>query len=359
MMFLDANAFYWYYGRQELGFTSTTQQVDRKALCAFLDRRTDLSIPSSVYMEVIVHFRDDAPKLRNIIQFISKKNLRIYNNSLNYCCDPNEFAYLSFMSDSALCLYAHNLLKKKIAVEASFATLFFEVLRLLYLEYRKKADMDLTEKQKGILMYHCGEQWKNEILQKSKAIFENALVQGYAANEEEKSLKLSYIDELNDACIYISLFIELLKNYEDENVDLVKVLRSKYGQMVLQGFDIDVKDKMTMQGLKTEFCSDVTYLKYAQTRIAKIIRKHRYTKMQCDYVQNVLFPAWMENGQKLRKNDIFDMLCVGVLDYQHTPSTLAPIDTTSYLVSFDGKMRKFLNANSSASKRIIDQYVTD
>ena len=56
MIFLDANAFYWYFGREKLFAQPSTPKHDVEKLNGFLDGRTDKRIPASVFMEIIVHF---------------------------------------------------------------------------------------------------------------------------------------------------------------------------------------------------------------------------------------------------------------------------------------------------------------
>ena len=51
MIFLDANAFYSYYGRSKLGMTS--EPVDEKRLKKYLDQQSEKSLPTSVYIEII------------------------------------------------------------------------------------------------------------------------------------------------------------------------------------------------------------------------------------------------------------------------------------------------------------------
>lgn len=44
--------------------------------------------------------------------------------------------------------------------------------------------------------------------------------------------------------------------------------------------------------------------------------KHGYNRYQTDYLKEVMFNAWFDRAQKLKKNDIFDMLCAGCLGYK-------------------------------------------
>jgi len=67
--------------------------------------------------------------------------------------------------------------------------------------------------------------------------------------------------------------------------------------------------------------------------------------------------AWLERGQKLIKNDIFDMLCVGVLDKtERNPSLSILVDQNSYLISFDETMMKFIR-NDSGNAKLLDRFM--
>ena len=81
MIFLDANAFYSYYGRSKLGMTS--EPVDEERLKKYLEQQREKSLPTSVYIEIMTHFRNNPkvleyngynmkPKKRNITQTIYK-----------------------------------------------------------------------------------------------------------------------------------------------------------------------------------------------------------------------------------------------------------------------------------------------
>ena len=85
MIYLDANAIYWYYGRDMLHLPLSDPNLDVNKLCNYLDIRTDLSLPASVLMEIVVHFRDYPDDIKNILSFIKDKNIKVLNNLPNHC----------------------------------------------------------------------------------------------------------------------------------------------------------------------------------------------------------------------------------------------------------------------------------
>ena len=70
-----------------------------------------------------------------------------------------------------------------------------------------------------------------------------------------------------------------------------------------------------------------------------------------------MLKAWLERGQKLRKNDILDMLCVGVLDKVHVNTELSVlIDQMAYLISFDETMMQFI-CNNVENAKLINRFL--
>ena len=355
MIFLDANALYWYLGRDKLGIPST-QRVDEKALRAFLDNQTEKSLPSSVYMEIITHFINSPHKLKTICNFINDRDFKIYNNFPHYCFTPYESSCLATINNQQLSCYANQLLDRKIDIEVSFVVTFLETVRLLYLEYRRKRETTLTESQQTMLMYHTGKQLSESNVSKYKSVFKDTLEKGYIANNEAKTIKDCYVDALNEECVFINLFIELLKYYEDENANLIDILQTRYTELVATGFGIDDPEKKTMTNIVDELKQDGNYLAFAKEEIARIFTKKNFSSHQSKYIRDVMLTAWFERGQKLRKNDIFDMLCVSVLDCSIAVGSCILCDNRSRLISFDGTMKSFLQSKSPCSYQLIGRF---
>lgn len=85
-------------------------------------------------------------------------------------------------------------------------------------------------------------------------------------------------------------------------------------------------DAGIMQIIVSVLETDSTFLKTAENEILSIFLRKGYSKHQADYLK-LMLEAWLERGQKLIKNDIFDMLCVGVLDkFEGNPELSLVID---------------------------------
>ena len=147
MIFLDANAFYWYLGREKIFSQPSTPKHDVRKCNQFLESRSDLCVPGSVLMEMIVHFRDNPNALTKIIKFREEKCINVLNNVHEYCFTPDELAFLQrTRNDILLKQYASKLLNVKISIEVKHAYIFLEIVSLLYVDYYLKSSKEPLNK---------------------------------------------------------------------------------------------------------------------------------------------------------------------------------------------------------------------
>lgn len=139
MIFLDANAFYSYYGRSKLGMTS--EPVDEERLKKYLEQQREKSLPTSVYIEIMTHFRNNPKVLQNLLEFRYAKGLPLFNNIPDYVVSEDEITSVAYMDQAALKNYADRLLKSKIQIESKFTLLFFEITKDLYAHYKLEIAM--------------------------------------------------------------------------------------------------------------------------------------------------------------------------------------------------------------------------
>ncbi|MBQ4522103.1 MAG: hypothetical protein IJA10_04025 [Lachnospiraceae bacterium] len=175
IFFLDANAIYSYYGRDKLGFNS--KPVDEKALRRFLLGK-ELSLPTSVLIEVITHFREDVDKLYDLLQFIRELGLPIYNNMPDYCYEPLTLMVLSNMNKEELKNYSRHLLAKKVEIEAKFVLLFHEITRDLYAEYKLRGTK-LSQDDRDRVLNFIGVKGYRDCAKQLEAELVGQLEQGY------------------------------------------------------------------------------------------------------------------------------------------------------------------------------------
>lgn len=344
MFFLDANAFYSFYGRNKLN--SSSYPVDEEALRTFLKNK-NVKLPTSVFIEIITHFRNDPRILKDIIRFRNLNQISLYNNIPDYCVTSDELTYISLFDEDDIQRYANNLLSKKIEIECNFVTLFYEITRDLYAYYKLETEPTLSEYNKNSLLNYIGKNGQKKYKPIIKNDFRDNLTQGYNRGQELQILKKFYIDELNEACRNIDVIIAGSVSVKNTESDLIGDMYSAYQSSLFANND------RTMNNIVDTLSTDVTFLTNAKNRISRMFAKSGYTKTQILYLRDVMFCSWFDRAQKLRKNDIFDMFCVGCLDFKEKSECLL-IDTSSYVISYDKTMQKFIGSVHPYNIQIIN-----
>ena len=187
MIYLDANAIYWYYGRDMLHLPLSDPNLDVNKLCNYLDIRTDLSLPASVLMEIVVHFRDYPDDIKNILSFIKDKNIKVLNNLPNHCFTSDELTILQLCaSRDTLKKYAYKLLDVKIEIEIRHAYVFLQTISLLYADYYLKSISSLTDDIRGNVLHYLGNDFLNEMKEDHTSQLTKSLKDGYADNNKSQ-----------------------------------------------------------------------------------------------------------------------------------------------------------------------------
>lgn len=185
--------------------------------------------------------------------------------------------------------------------------------------------------------------------------FKDVLRIGYDQDKDQNLLKAKYIDKLNEACQISDVVLAGCTACRDENSDMIGEIQAAYDESITKGFD---GLNGTMPGIVAQLQNNTIFLEYAKTKIAEMFQKHGYNKFQTEYLRNIMFTAWFDRGQKLKKNDIFDMMCAGCLAYVRPiyPGESVLINTASYIISFDSTMEKYIDSVRPANTAIIQRY---
>lgn len=342
-------------GREKLFAQSSIPKHDVAKLNRFLDSRSDKSIPASVFMEMLVHFRDNPDAIMKIIRFREDKGIKIFNNLHEYCFSTDELAALHITEDgSVLNQYAYRLLDEKVDVEVKHAYVFLQIVSLLYADYYLKSCRSLNDEAREEILSYLGREMSNELKDNFLSQLTLALQTGYAdSNRSQQALKRKYIELLVQNCVIFQMIIDTtVKSLEDKE--------NLYDVMCKSAIDArnnSFTDDGIMQVIKDSLNTDSVFLQTAENEILAIFQRKGYSKHQSDYLKSML-KAWLERGQKLIKNDIFDMLCVGVLDKTEINSSRnILVDQNSYLISFDETMMKFLCNNNGGNVSLLNQYL--
>ena len=141
----------------------------------------------------------------------------------------------------------------------------------------------------------------------------------------------------------------------DESSDIIEAIQAAYDESVTKGFD---GINGTMPGIVAWLQNNTVFLEQVKTKILDVFQKHHYNKFQTEYLRNVMFTAWFDRGQKLKKNDIFDMMCAGCLGYVRPiyPGESVLTNTESYIISFDSIMEKYIDNVRIANTAIIQRF---
>lgn len=350
MIFLDANAFYSYFGRCKLNLSSSP--VDEKRLAEYLDRQNDKSLPTSVFIEIITHFRSNPKILKELLDFRHQKCLPLYNNIPDYVVSVDEITCVSLMDEIHLTKYADKLLNDKIEIESKFTFVFLEITKNLYTYYKLESTAEFSQSEKDSILNFIGRTEYKEHNELLKEKIRKELKDGYNENKEQNVLKAFYIQELNEACILTDIIIDGCIACKDEQSDIIDSLQQAYQKTIASGMD---GQGGTMPYIVDTLANDPQFLESAKLKISEMFKKGKYTNTQRAYLRDIMFTAWFERGQKLQKNDIFDMFCVGCLDYsEKRKADCNFLDLSSYIITFDKRMKSYLGAVRPRNLTIIE-----
>lgn len=343
MLYLDANAFYWYYGRDKLSLPPSVPIIDVENLRNCLEFRTDKSLPASAFMEMIVHFRDDPATIQRIVAFTENKKIRIYNNFQGYCFTTNELTALHLTTEDFLFTqYAYKLLDKKIEIEVQHSYVFLQTVSLMYANYYLKFCAALDNRTRGNVLSFLGRDLSNELKDEYMTQLTDSLRIGYADNNKSQQyLKKKYMELLVQNCVIFRMIIDTMVKYLEGGQNLYAAMCKSALDAQINGFT----DGEVMKKIVEALAEDSAFMQEAKTEIPAIFLRKGYSKHQAGYIK-VLLEAWLERGQKIRKNDIFDMLYVGSIDKQVTShSANVLVDQIPYLMSFDKTLLGFICQN--------------
>lgn len=238
---------------------------------------------------------------------------------------------------------------KKIDIEVKHAYTFLQIVSLLYADYYLKSCSSLNDETREKILSYLGRDMSNELQDDFCSQLTSAVQSGYADNNRsQQALKKKYIELLVQNCVVFQIIIDTTVKFLENEEDLYAEMCKSATDARSNGFT----DDGIMQIIKSTLNTDSAFLQIAEDKIPSIFLRKGYSKHQADYLKSML-KAWLERGQKLIKNDIFDMLCVGALDkIDRNPELNVLVDQSPYLISFDETMMKFLCKNSGNARLI-------
>lgn len=231
---LDTNALYNYIGRNELGLPNGIK-VD-KSYIKMLDNNIVI-LPSSTFLEVVIHFRNQFDKLQDIFYFLAEKKLKIIPNGtkqfsteeLEEFCKANNKTKIKIINDW---------LKIKVDTEVRVSYLFLLGLTMitgmfLIWDLCKKKNLNCENHVEKL--YKLLEEKRNDDLK----YFNEELLSYYAKNDgkEGKNFKIIFNSKLNEYfyVIYKLLYtINYKENvtFDEKNLKFIKIICQRHTIMI-------------------------------------------------------------------------------------------------------------------------------
>ena len=368
MYFLDTNALYWYIGREKLEVGSDAK-VDWNLLRSFLDNREDKALASSAYVEAMARFRNKPEYASKIHDFMYAKNLRLFNNVQYQTFSSDQISVNHSLKGDQLSHYIKSrILPVKIDIEVRFALGFMMSILLLYAKYR----IDGSGKICSNHDYDIEMFIKNEIIEGTEAKLRIALEEAYNNHEglEQQFFKEKYIKLLGDGCQLTDTLVELLSTKgidteADDIADVEEEVRNRYCSMKANN-----PDNYLMVNISKELCFRPDFKEEAKKRFSEMYsnkgkafrgkEKFAFKDIQVEYLAEEMYTSWIDNSQKFRKNDIFDFFFLGCAEYKD--DRLADnilIDTSTYLLSFDRKLDRYIERKRPANGKVLRKFYND
>lgn len=368
MYILDTNALYFYIGREQIGENSDAK-VDCESLRKALDRRDDKALASSAYVEAMVKYRNQPEYAEKIHAFMDLKDLCLFNNVQYQTFSIDQMSVNLSLKGDQLSQYIKNIiLPQKIDIEVRFATGFLFSILLLYTKYRiddskricSNHDYDIEKFIRDITI-------RNVIAELYKTLQD--AYENYENNEQQR-FKDKYIELLMEGCKLSDVLVEVLstKGTDVSISDIEEVeneIDSKYAAL-----QANKPDNYLMDNIHNVFSSRPDFMDEAKKRFAVMYskkgkafkgkEKFAFRPIQVDYIAEEMYSSWMDNSQKFRKNDIFDLFFLGCADYKdNRPVENILIDRSTYLLTFDKKLDRYIERKRPSNGKVIRRFFDD
>lgn len=347
MLFLDANAFYYYYGSSKLG-QNDPPNINITKLRQYCDNFSSKALPSSAYLEIITHFKDSQDILTDIINFIITNKFKIYNNTVTYNVTDSELSELPSIisNEEQLQQYVFKVLIAKKETEVSFSNFFLCEIVTLYTYFKIKQDAILPSDD---ILYALSFVYNKLIKHNndSRAKLHAAFDSGYEINDPQRVVKKVFVNCVGEICIKVDIMLEWIYESfrQSKEVDINDIFEKAYSEAT--------KSK----SISPEMDKIVKVIKNAQTECKSTVEQlsdvfdERFTQGQKEYLSQVLLPQWLMNGQKFQKNDIFDFFWISCLDY------ISAIPECTQCLTFDTKLRRFIKTYRSYIDKNIASFI--
>jgi hypothetical protein len=335
IVFLDANALYTVVGRKKL-FGTTKNQVNRKRLSKELDTSKCVLLPATTLTEVFVKFKDDLPKLSLIFKYLLKNSISITaSGPTNYTkAQLDSFIMSNGVSKK---LFLDNVLIDKINIESGFAYTFMYSMIITYADFEAQNRTLTRTNFVNIINNNFIEPKQESDLQELK----DELTRGYKIDSAMQKLKLKFVELLDKYFITINGTILNLKNNASPSDQQITIALNSFVQQGLGTVNTTI-----MSNIK-QIKNNINSYAFITQSVPQLLTGKGYTQKEIDYLK-IRYESWVSDGQRLRKNDIYDFLFFGVYsanmvsNLQHNLKDLTIQLTDIIPLSFDTDMMNYI-----------------
>lgn len=345
-VFVDTNVLY------ELLGINHNCKVNTEHFNEYINSLDKVYIPSVSIGEILVHFRNDDSKLIEILKFIGDSKFEVvkskyfsFDGHYDMFNLTNEIMIQSNLKNFKLVI--DKFLEIKVNEESDFMLLFYKISTLHIICLVIHLFEDNLQEQLILLRY-----FKEVIdirIAINSQIFSECLTEGYKNNKEAIAARHSFDVSLIMSIEFIIYSLEHLHEYRG------KVLSLKHKKL-LKKFKKFFNENAKKQPLKILNWLEKKYIEeksgtenYDKLEVytdmfKDILKSHKISNYYVDYIER-MFNKWRVSGNKLEKNDIWDMVVLMSLD-----------DPNSILIVFDDNNYEFLKEKVHKSIEIIDMF---
>ncbi len=368
-IYLDANAFYTYYGREKLGMSANTK-LNHEKFVKQMDIAAHKVLPTSVLIEMAVYLRDDYNKWLDIQKFILIKDFQfVHTGTVKSLSDSDIYPLLLAIDKVSHKHLVDNYVKVKIDEEASNIYILLTIIMMEYFrsimneKYGQSADED------WVLFFKAVE---NNLRKQFIELLSSALAMGYQNRNEQR--------------FFTDIFLLLLSEFY---VHLQYVEQLYWRKRTLKGIDVQIppdafekirqqiqeKGEKEAQMVSQKLTNDPWITSgLHKDGIKKSLLQGGYSDIQADYFLH-LFDIWSIKAdspapgakfKKRKKNDIYDLFFLGCLEqeskmYDFFKNTFARetynvYDYRSAIITFDELILEFLHDKHKLSYEQSKQY---
>lgn len=369
MVIFDASAFYSYFGEDKLGTVGGIPNVDRDKLKKELEKEKKY-IASSAFIEILVRFKDDGNSLYQICKFMRRKNICLLNNVFDRSnsFSQKEFRHLlGHIRPNCLEKTAYKKIDAKASLESNY-TIIFMLFILSSLLLSKKNEIKVTENLLNNFKFEDCDEEKEDI---REVLLARALKYGFVADYQKvqdelfKKIKKLYIDDekkiskeykrevMNIIERYFFLYeccIDTINSIKDEQLDIDLIIEENKKKVD----NIKNDSKHIIEACSKILKKNKFNYSFYEEKIKNILNR-TLLNSQVSYIGDVLLKSWIENGGQVKKNDIYDVQLLSIIDKD------APVDSSvpkeeRFLLTFDNKLKKFIKKINTKNSEYIEKF---